>query len=159
MANYSGRRRRERATGGLYMGVFYIRVKKIKIKFGLYHKLIYLCVINYSIKSIMETKFTEQQSLQLITEMINKAQNNVQKGSGMFMIYWGCMTAITALLNVVLIYILWRMSMPVYLSFHIWWIMAPAWIVSLILQRKRDKTAIVKSHIDNIISSVWRAFA
>jgi hypothetical protein len=107
----------------------------------------------------MEVKFTEQQSLQLITEMINKAQNNVQKGSGLFMIYWGCMTAITALLNVILIYILWRLSMPVNLSFHIWWIMVPAWIVSFLLHRKRDRSAIVKSHIDNIISSVWKAFA
>ena len=106
----------------------------------------------------METKFTEQQSLQLITEMINKARNNVQKGSGRFMIFWGCMVAITALLNVSLVYILRGMSIPSNFSFHLWWIMVPAWGVSFLLKRKKDRSAIVKSHIDNIISSVWSAF-
>jgi hypothetical protein len=106
----------------------------------------------------METKFTEQQSLQLITEMINKARNNVQKSSGTFMIFWGCMVAVAALLNIALVYILRHLSLPVNLSFHIWWMMLPAWMVSFILQRKRDHAAIVKSHIDNIISSVWKAF-
>jgi hypothetical protein len=36
--------------------------------------------------------------------------------------------------------------------------MAPAWIVSFRLKSKRDKSAVVKSHIDNIIHSVWTAF-
>ncbi|MDR2058348.1 MAG: hypothetical protein LBP83_08755 [Dysgonamonadaceae bacterium] len=106
----------------------------------------------------METKFTEQQSLKVISEMINRARNNVQKGAGIFMIFWGWMVAIAALLNVVLIYILWRISVSPSYSFHIWWIMLPAWIVSFILKRKIDRSAIVKTHIDNVISSVWMAF-
>jgi hypothetical protein len=107
----------------------------------------------------METKFTEQQSLQLITEMINKARNNVQQGSGLFMIFWGVMTAVTALLNIALMYVLAWMSLSPNLSFHIWWIMAPAWVVSFLLERKKDRSAIVKTHINSIISSVWKAFA
>ncbi|MDR2385215.1 MAG: hypothetical protein LBD80_06090 [Tannerella sp.] len=106
----------------------------------------------------METKLTEQQSLQLITEMINKARNNIQRGAGTFMIFWGYMVAIAALLNVALVYILWNMSISTNYSFHIWWIMAPAWIISFILEHKKDSSAIVKTHIDNIISSVWKAF-
>ncbi|MDR2652432.1 MAG: hypothetical protein LBC68_08995 [Prevotellaceae bacterium] len=106
----------------------------------------------------METKFTEQESLTIIGEMINRARNNVQKGAGTFMIFWGTMVAIAALLNIALIYILYWMSISQNYSFHIWWIMLPAWAVSFTLQRKRDKSAIVKSHFDNIISSVWKAF-
>jgi MFS family permease len=106
----------------------------------------------------MDTKFTEQESLAVISEMIDRARNNVQKGSGTFMIYWGSMVAITALLNIVLVYVLVSLSAPPHLSFNIWWIMAPAWIVSFRLQRKRNQSVIVKSHIDKIISSVWHAF-
>jgi MFS family permease len=106
----------------------------------------------------MNATFTEQESLAVITEMIDRARRNVQKGSGTFMIYWGAMVAIAALLNVVLVYVLAHLSISPGYSFHIWWIMAPAWIGSFMLEHKRDKAAIVKSHIDNIISSVWRAF-
>jgi MFS family permease len=106
----------------------------------------------------METKFTEQESLAVINEMINRVRHNVQKGSGMFMIYWGIMVAVAALLNIVLVFILTSLSIPANYSFHIWWIMLPAWIVSFILERKVNRKAIVKTHIDNIISSVWQAF-
>jgi MFS family permease len=106
----------------------------------------------------MNSKFTEQDSLAVITEMIDRARNNVQKGSGTFMIYWGAMVAIAALLNIVLVYVLASLSIPLHYSFNIWWIMLPAWIVSFILERKKDRSAMVKSHIDHIISSVWRAF-
>jgi hypothetical protein len=106
----------------------------------------------------METKLTEQESLAVISEMIDRARNNVQKGSGTFMIFWGSMVALTALLNVALVYILGRMSLSPTYSFHIWWIILPAWIVSFTLERKRDKASIVKSHIDHVISSVWKAF-
>jgi hypothetical protein len=106
----------------------------------------------------MDTKFTEQESLSVISEMIDRAKKNIRKSSGTFMIFWGCMVAITALLNIVLIYVLRQMSIPANYSFHIWWIMAPAWIVSFRLERRVNKSAIVKSHIDSIISSVWKAF-
>ncbi|MDR1554069.1 MAG: hypothetical protein LBS69_11530 [Prevotellaceae bacterium] len=106
----------------------------------------------------METKFTEQESLAVIGEMINRARNNVQKGAGTFMIFWGTMVAVAALLNIALVYILHWLSISPKYSFNIWWMMLPAWIVSFIIERKRDKSAIVKSHFDNIISSLWRAF-
>jgi hypothetical protein len=106
----------------------------------------------------METKLTEQQSLEVISEMINRAQKNVQKGAGTLMIFWGYMVAITALLNIVVAYILWYSSLPVNYSFHAWWIMLPAWGLAFILRRKKDRSAIVKTHIDYVISSVWQAF-
>jgi hypothetical protein len=106
----------------------------------------------------MDTKFTEQESLAVISEMIDRARNNVQKGAGTFMIFWGATVAATALLNVALAYILWGMSVSANYSFHIWWLMLPAWAVSFMLERKTDRTAIVKTHIDKVISSVWKAF-
>ncbi|MDR0754458.1 MAG: hypothetical protein LBF04_03625 [Prevotellaceae bacterium] len=106
----------------------------------------------------MDTKFTEQESLAVISEMIRRTRNNVQKGAGTFMILWGYMVAVTALLNIVLIFILRNMSISASYSFNVWWLMLPAWIISFALKRKIDRSAIVKTHIDNIISSVWKAF-
>ncbi|MDR1983749.1 MAG: hypothetical protein LBQ28_02855 [Prevotellaceae bacterium] len=106
----------------------------------------------------VKIKFTEQESLSVINEMIERARNNVQKGSGTFMIFWGYMVAIAALLNIILAYWLASISKPTNLSFHIWWIMTPAWIVSFILKYRRGKLSIVKTHIDTIISAVWTAF-
>jgi hypothetical protein len=106
----------------------------------------------------METKFTEQESLAVINEMITRARNNVQKGSGTFMIYWGSMVAVAALLNIALAFILMGKSINPNYSFNIWWIMIPAWIVSFVLKRKIDTKAIVKTHIDGIISAAWQAY-
>ncbi|MDR3350039.1 MAG: hypothetical protein LBN98_00115 [Prevotellaceae bacterium] len=106
----------------------------------------------------MDTKFTEQESLAVISEMIDRARNNVQKGAGTFMIFWGATVAAIALLNVALVCILWGMSVSANYSFHVWWLMLPAWAVSFILKHKTDRTAIVKTHIDKVISSVWKAF-
>jgi hypothetical protein len=106
----------------------------------------------------MDTKFTEQESMELITEMIHRAQNNVQKGAGVFMIFWGYMVAAAALANVALAFILQSMSISTHYSFNVWWIMAPAWIVSFMLERRVNRSAIVKTHIDKVISSVWKAF-
>ena len=50
----------------------------------------------------METKFTEQESLAIISKMIEQARNNLQKGSGNSMIFIGLSVAFTAILNVIL---------------------------------------------------------
>jgi hypothetical protein len=54
----------------------------------------------------METKFTEQQSLEVITEMINRARNNVQKDSANNMIYNGFAVAFVAIANFILLHVL-----------------------------------------------------
>jgi hypothetical protein len=106
----------------------------------------------------MDTKFTEQESLALISEMIDRAKRNIRQNNGRFMIFWGYMVASAALINILLVFILWNLSISINYSYNIWWIMLPAWVISFRLERKTDRSAIVKSHIDNIISSIWRAF-
>ncbi len=101
----------------------------------------------------METKFTEQDSLQLINQMIQQAQNNFQKGAGNITIFWGCLVAFTALLNFTLAFVF-----PGAQSCYVWFLMVPGWIVSYLMGRKEDRSAIVKTHIDRIIHSTWLAF-
>lgn len=103
----------------------------------------------------MEKDFTQQESLKLINEMINQAKNNVQKGAADSMILWGYATAIVAIANFVLLHTL---DKP-YMSFHIWWAMILVGIISAILNRRKEKSEIVKTHIDRIVSSAWNGFA
>ena len=102
----------------------------------------------------METKFTEKESLALISEMITQARNNFQKHSGTAMIFNGCMVAFTALLNVALVFILTNPN----LSFLVWLLMIPAWFIDRIIDRKIDRGTLVKTHIDKIISTTWSGF-
>ena len=102
----------------------------------------------------METKFTEQQSLTLISEMITQARNNFQKGRGNSMIFNGCLVALIALANIVLIYTL---SNP-YHSFWIWCLMIPGSFVSAYIRKKVDKASMIKTHIDTIIGYTWVGF-
>ncbi|GHV56901.1 hypothetical protein FACS1894182_04450 [Bacteroidia bacterium] len=103
----------------------------------------------------MEAKFTEQESLSLITEMITQARNNFQKRSGDGMIFNGILVSITALLNVVLAFILAHPNQ----SFWIWCIMIPGAFINGYINRTNRKEAVVKTHIDSIITFVWSGFA
>jgi hypothetical protein len=102
----------------------------------------------------METKWTEQQSLEVINEMINRARNNVQKGSGNYFIFWGVLVAFTALLNLILAYSLKNPDQ----SFWVWILMIPGGLISYLLARKIDKSKIVKTHIDNIVACIWKGY-
>jgi hypothetical protein len=102
----------------------------------------------------METKFTEQQSLAVISEMIERARHNVQKGSANSMIFWGYAVAITAVLN----FILWHILANSNQSYWAWALMIPCWLIDYFLSRKIDRSSIVKTQIDTIITGAWRAF-
>jgi hypothetical protein len=106
----------------------------------------------------METKLTEQQSLDVITEMITRARNNVQKGSGNYMIFWGFFISSISLINIAIAFILIHYSINTNLSFWIWTITIPGLFVSRWIQRRDGKKKIVKTHIDHIVSSVWNGF-
>lgn len=102
----------------------------------------------------METKLTEQQSFELISEMITQARNNLQKNSGTAMIYNGLLVAFVALANVALVFIL---SNPVQ-SYWIWLLMIPGAFIDRMIDKKIDKENLVKTHIDKIVSATWRGF-
>ncbi|MDR3250351.1 MAG: hypothetical protein LBT42_01615 [Tannerella sp.] len=105
----------------------------------------------------METKFTEQQSLEVITEMINRARNNVQKGSANNMIYNGFAVAFVAVANFILVHVL--PDEYGFYSFNIWWLMVPSTVINHFIKRKINRSAIVKTHIDSIISRLWLGFS
>jgi hypothetical protein len=103
----------------------------------------------------MEKELTEQDSLKLINEMIFQAQNNIQKGAGNMIIFWGYSITVIALLNIILLYA--PLPAPHY-SFWVWTLTIPLSIISHIIKWKKNKEAIVRSHFDRIINKTWIGF-
>ena len=105
----------------------------------------------------MESKnFTQQESMAVINEMIAQARNNVQKGSANGLIYNGYAVAFTAILNFILLNVLPESELN--WSFSVWWLMVPSYLIWRYVQSRVDRSAIVKTHIDSIISTLWRGF-
>lgn len=102
----------------------------------------------------METKLDHQKSLELINEMIIQTKNNFQKGSLSVVLFWGYLISSIAIINFILLQVL---SNPVQ-SYWIWSITILGGIISFFIQRKTDRTALVKNHIDSIIKYVWFGF-
>jgi hypothetical protein len=70
------------------------------------------------------------------------------------MIFWGYMVSLIAIANFVLMHTL---SDP-HLSFMVWLFILPAWVVSYFIDRRIDRTTLVKTHIDKIGDMVWKGF-
>ncbi len=105
-------------------------------------------------KKNMEPKFTEQQSLALISEMIEQARNNFQQGAGNAFILNGCAVAFIALLTIALAFIFPNSNQV----FWVWCLMVPVSFIDRMMDKRVDRNAMVKTHIDKIISTTWRAF-
>lgn len=103
----------------------------------------------------METKFTQQESLTVISEMIERSKNNIRVGSANSMILYGWAVAAIAITNFVLCFTLANPNQ----SFLVWWLMLPVATVESILKVRSDRSAIVRTQIDTIINAIWRGFA
>jgi hypothetical protein len=101
----------------------------------------------------MNTTFTEQDSMAVINEMIDRARNNF--GSNMnAVIFWGYFIAALAIGNFVLLHVFSNNPH----AYYVWLLTIPGWIVSFFIERHTNRRAVVKTHIDKIIHSVWLAF-
>ncbi|MDR0757055.1 MAG: hypothetical protein LBF85_04325 [Tannerella sp.] len=98
----------------------------------------------------MGKNFTEQESMEVITEMIHRARNNFNHNMNV-MIFWGYLVAATAIGNFILLHTLTN-RVDAYL---VWLLMFPGMIVSYFIRRRIDRTVIVKTHIDRIINATW----
>ena len=103
----------------------------------------------------MDTNFSHEESLALVNEMICRARNNVQKERMYSVLFWGYTVALLALANFTLIHVLNDPNQ----SFLVWLVTVLAFAVSHFIDRKIDRTALVKTHIDKIGGIVWRGFA
>ncbi len=102
----------------------------------------------------MENNFSEKDSLRIINEMIIQTRNNIQIGAASSMVFCGYFVAFAALAEVILINIL---DNPAQANW-IWLSMIPMIIISSIIRRRKDRSAIVRTPIDRIIRHTWKGF-
>jgi hypothetical protein len=98
-----------------------------------------------------ENKMTEQESLQLISQMINRAKNSYLD-SGIGPILWG--TVITVCSLVTFFEIRYRFDLP----FSIWFLTLIAIVPQIFIAVKQNRTSKVKGYDHKIIDYVWICF-
>jgi hypothetical protein len=99
-----------------------------------------------------EKQLSEKESLQLITDMIQKVKNSYHdKGVGPLL--WGTVVAIASFVS--FLQLQYNFSLP----FDIWWIVMGAIIPQIILINQDSKTQKIKRHEDSALNAVWLVYA
>jgi uncharacterized membrane protein len=99
-----------------------------------------------------EKQLSEKESLQLITDMIQKVKNSYHdKGVGPLL--WGTVVAIASFVSY--LQLQFNFSLP----FDIWWIVMGAIIPQIILINQDSKTQKIKRHEDAALNAVWLVYA
>ena len=99
-----------------------------------------------------EKQLSEKESLQLITDMIQKVKNSYHdKGVGPLL--WGTVVAIASFVSY--LQLQFNFSLP----FDIWWIVMGAIIPQIILINQDAKTQKLKRHEDAALNAVWLVYA
>jgi len=99
-----------------------------------------------------EKHLSEKESLQLITDMIQKVKNSYHdKGVGPLL--WGTVVAIASFVSYL------QLEYGFTLPFDIWWIVMCAIIPQIILINQDAKTQKIKRHEDAALNAVWLVYA
>ncbi len=94
---------------------------------------------------------TTEQSLYIITEMIDQAKGKVRENS-IYFIIWGVVITLANLGMFSLMLMEYRYP---YIS---WSIAVPAWIITIYTTWRQSKKARTNSHLDRISGSLWLSF-
>jgi hypothetical protein len=98
-----------------------------------------------------ENKMTEQESLQLISQMINKAKNSYHD-TGIGPMLWGGVITICSLVSY------FRVEYGFKLPFDIWLLTIVAIVPQIFISIKESKISKVKQYDDKVLDYVWISF-
>ena len=101
----------------------------------------------------MEQPFNEQNSLQLIESMINKAKNNFSE-SGTLYLLWGIVVFICSMVQFVAIHFYDYQN-----AYYIWFLTWVVVIYQVVFLSRRAKQEKVKTYTADILKYVWICFA
>lgn len=99
-----------------------------------------------------EEKFTPEQSLELIGQMINKAQNKFGENGHLYLLWGWAILACSLAQFVLAYYVKWEHH---YTVWFLTWLVFIYQMIYLARQKKREK---VKTYTDDIIKIVWITF-
>lgn len=95
---------------------------------------------------MQKSNFTEEQSLELITSMINDSRARLAHNSGTPFLIWGYTTVAISILN----YLLFQYDVK---CWWLWWLIPIIGWAGMMIWGKRDNGA--KNYIDRVISIIW----
>lgn len=100
-------------------------------------------------KMMEDKKLNEQESLELITRMIQNSKKNMELGSGNIFLLWGYLSVLTAAVVMLLV---WQTGI---LKWNWLWFAIPlvGWPLQAYLRKKEERP--VLTYTDRVISSVW----
>jgi hypothetical protein len=98
-----------------------------------------------------EKQMTEQESLQLITDMISKAKGHYHE-SGTGPILWGTVVGIAGLTSFAEKY--WGFS----IGFDIWWIVLAAFIPQIVISIREGKQKKSVAHHEVYLNTIWLVY-
>lgn len=96
-----------------------------------------------------ENNFTEKESIELISKMIQQSKQNLQVGSGNMLLYYGYTSAIVSLATYLMCYFTSQMYWH-----NLWFILFIPMIYELFIQKKKE--AHVITYTDKAIKNVWK---
>jgi len=99
-----------------------------------------------------EEKFTPEQSLELIGQMINKAKNKFGENGHLYLLWGWAILACSLAQFILAYYVKWEHH---YLVWFLTWLVFIYQMIYLARKKKREK---VKTYTDDIIKIVWITF-
>ena len=99
-----------------------------------------------------EKELTGEQSLELITDMINKAKNDFFD-TGMSALLWGSVVIICSLATYTNYYLKWPALD------YIWFLTAVAVVPQIVISIREDRKRRYKAHEDDLIGGIWIGYA
>src|SRR5450759_2704235 len=96
----------------------------------------------------MQENFSKEESLKLITEMIQKAKHSFHE-NGTSAILWGSVIGIAGLVNFAELY--WNYN----IGFDIWLIVLAAIIPQVFISVRKSKQKQVVTHIEGVMDTIW----
>jgi hypothetical protein len=98
-----------------------------------------------------EENFSEQESLRLITEMIQKTKHSFHE-NGTSAILWGSVVGLAGIINFAELY--WHF----YIGFDVWWLVMAAIIPQIFISIREHKNKKVVTHIEAAMNTIWVVF-
>ena len=98
----------------------------------------------------MEKQLTHEQSLQIITEMIGNAKQNLAKGGSFYFLLWGMVVAIA---DFAIHYLINYTEVKQW--YWIWLITIPAVILTIVHARSSASRAVITGPIDRLYGQIW----
>ncbi|MDR0430440.1 MAG: hypothetical protein LBH58_08205 [Tannerellaceae bacterium] len=95
-----------------------------------------------------EQKFTEKESLELISRMIQNTQRKMEKGAGTPMLIWGSATVITT----IIVWLIVRTTYNSYWNF-LWFLIPVFGCIGMLLRKKQSRG--IRTYVDKVIRSIW----